>query len=157
MREVKIRRATIKDLPTIQKLNNNLFQYEMNRHLDKYVENWAFGNESKEYFSDLIENQFVIIAEIDNKAIGYLAGSVYQDDTYSYYEGLTCELDNMYVEEEFRHYGIGSKLVNSFIEWCMSKKAKRIFVTATIGNDKTIEFYKKHGFKDLNITLKKDL
>ena len=48
MREVKIRRATTKDLPTIQKLNNNLFQYEMNRHLDNYVENWAFGNESKE-------------------------------------------------------------------------------------------------------------
>ena len=157
MKEIKIRKATIDDLPTILTLNNKLFKYEMDRDLDNYIPNWAFGKESTEYFSDLIENQFVIIAEIDNNPIGYLAGSVYLDDTYSYYEGKTADLDNMYIEEEYRHFGIGSKLVNSFFEWCREKQAQRIFVTATLGNDNTISFYKKHGFKELNIELKKEL
>lgn len=157
MNNIQIRKATINDLHIIQSLNNKLFEYEMERDLDNYIDNWAFGKESKEYFNDLIENQFVILAEVGNKPLGYLAGSLYQDDTYSYYEGSTCELDNMYIEEEYRHLGIGTKLMNSFLEWCKTKQAKRIFVTATLGNDNTIAFYKKHGFKDLNITLKKEL
>ena len=157
MKEIKIRKATIEDLKSIQTLNNKLFEYEMDRDLDNYIDVWAFGKESTEYFSDLIENQFVIIAELDGEPVGYLAGSIYQDDTYSYYEGKTADLDNMYIEEQYRHFGIGSKLVNSFFEWCRKQKAKRVFVTATIGNDNTIAFYKKHGFNELNIELKKEL
>ena len=155
MKKIKIRKATENDLLIIQTLNNKLFEYEMNRALDKYIPNWAFGKESAEYFSELINNQFVILAEVDNKPVGYLAGSIYLDDTYSYYDGRTADLGNMYVEEEYRHFGIGSKLVNSFFEYCKGKKVKRIFVTATIGNDNTIAFYKKHGFSELNVELKK--
>ena len=44
MSEIKIRRAKKEDLKIIQILNNKLFEYEMARDLDKYVENWAFGN-----------------------------------------------------------------------------------------------------------------
>jgi GNAT superfamily N-acetyltransferase len=157
MNSIKLKRATMDDLLTIQTLNDKLFKYEMDRDLDEYISNWAFGKESKEYFSDLIENNYVILATVDNEPVGYLAGSLYQDDTYSYYDGLTAELDNMFIEEEYRKLGIGSKLINAFTEWCKKQSAKRIFVTATIGNDNTIEFYKKHGFKDLNITLRKKL
>ena len=157
MKDIRIRKALEKDLLTIQTLNNKLFEYEMDRDLDNYIPNWAFGKESTEYFSDLINNQFVILAEVDDKPVGYLAGSVYLDDTYSYYDGKTADLDNMYIEEEYRHFGIGSKLVNSFFEWCKEKQAKRVFVTATIGNDNTIAFYKKHGFNELNVELKKEL
>ena len=155
--DLKIRKATIKDLKTIQTLNNELFKYEESRDLDHYIEDWPFGKSSAEYFGDLIKNQFVIIAEVDKNPVGYLAGSIYEDDTYSYYEGVTAELENMFIDEDYRHFGIGSKLVNSFFDWCKQKSAKRIFVTATLGNDNTIAFYRKHGFKDLNITLEKQL
>ena len=155
--DIKIRKATIDDLFTIQSLNNKLFEYEMDRDLDKYIPGWAFGKESADYFSDLIKNQFVVIAEIGGKPVGYLAGSIYQDDSYSYYDGKTADLDNTFIEEEYRRYGIGSKFMNAFIEWCKQNDVKRIFVTATIGNDNTIAFYKKHGFKELNIELKKEL
>ena len=155
--DIKIRKATIDDLVTIQTLNNKLFEYEMDRDLDHYVEGWAFGKISADYFTDLVENQFVIIAEDSGKPVGYLAGSIYQDDTYSYYDGKTVDLDNTFIEEEYRGYGIGSKFMNSFVEWCKQNGAKRIFVTATVGNDNTIAFYKKHGFKELNVELKKEL
>ena len=82
---------------------------------------------------------------------------MYRDDTFSYYEGVTCELNNMFVESKYRGLGVGTKLINSFVCWCRERNAKRIFVTASIGNDKTIKFYRNLGFNDLNITLKKDL
>ena len=154
--DIKIRKATLKDLKIVQELNNGLFKYEEHNDLDSYVKDWALGERSAEYFGDLIENQFVIIAFCDKKPVGYLAGSLYNDDTFSYYEGNTCELENMFVCEDYRKFGIGTKLVNSFFEWCKTQNAKRCFVTATLGNENTIKFYRNKGFVDLNITLKKE-
>ena len=154
--DIKIRKATLEDLKSVQELNNGLFKYEEKNDVDEYVEEWALGEKSIEYFRDLIENQFVITATCNQKVVGYLAGSVYQDDTYSYYEGNTCELENMFVCEEYRKYGIGTKLINAFFEWCKSKNAKRCFVTAMLGNENAIRLYRKNGFKDLSVTFKKE-
>ena len=152
-----LRNATLQDLPIIQHVNNLLFEYETENGFDNYISNWALGEESAEYFSELIQNQFVIIAETEKEPVGYLAGSIYQDNTYSYYEGKTAELENMLVVEKYRKFGIGSKLVNAFLKWCKDNSARRVLVTATIGNETAISFYKKNGFKELNITLKKEL
>lgn len=152
--EIKIKKATLKDLKIVQELNNGLFKYEEQNGLDKYIEDWPLSKQGAEYFADLIENQFVVIAYCDDKPVGYLAGG--GDNGDSYYEGTTCELENMFVCEEYRKFGIGTKLVNAFFDWCKTKNAKRCFVTATIGNDNTINFYRKKGFVDLNITFKKE-
>lgn len=158
MKNFQFRKATIKDLEIIQNLNNGLLKYEMKMGLDCYRNDWSLSKTSAEYFKDLIENQFVLVAELEKEGvIGYLAGSIYKDDTFSYYDGKTAELENMFICEQFRKFGIGSKLVDFFINWCKANNAKRVFVTATLGNDNTINFYRKNGFKDLNITLRKEL
>ena len=72
------------------------------------------NKESTEYFLDLIQNQFVAVAEVETEIICYLAGSVYHDLTYSYYEGLTAEANNMFVKEQYRAYGIGKKTYKCF-------------------------------------------
>lgn len=155
--DIKIKTATLKDLKTIQQLNGELFDYEIENKFDYYIKDWATSKDSEEYFSDLIENQFVIIAETGNSPIAYLAGSVYNDNSLSYYEGLTAELNNMFVKEEYRKFGIGTKLVNSFLDWCKQNNAKRVFVTASAGNENTIKFYQKNGFYNINTTLRIDL
>ncbi len=157
MQITTIRKATIEDISAIQQLNNELFNYEIRNNFDNYLKDWALGGKANSYFKELIENQFVILAEIDKKAVGYLAGSIYNDDTFSYYDGKTAELENMFVLEDYRKYGIGSKLVNSFIKWCMKNEAKQVFVTASIKNDNAINFYQKQGFENLNLTLRKKL
>jgi len=94
-----IRNATIDDLKTIQNLNNELCKYETKNHFDSYIEDWSLGDVSREYFEYMIKEEFVVIAEIDNHVIGYLAGSTHKDETYSYYKGITAELDNMFIKE----------------------------------------------------------
>lgn len=157
MGSLTIRRATIDEVEIIQKLNNELINYEMEQGFDSYVKDWALSEESKKYFLDLIENQFVAVAEVDGEIVGYLAGSIYHDLSYSYYSGLTAEANNMFVKEDFRRHGIGEKLMNSFVEWCKKNNAKRVMVTALSKNDKTIKFYRNNGFEDINLTLKKEL
>jgi len=155
--EINIKRATLNDLKTIQTLNDKLFKFEMENRLDSYVETWPFSNNAEDYFNNLIENQFVAIAECDNNVAGYLAGSIYQDETYSCYEGITAELENMFVEENYRKYGVGSRLIEHFNDYCKMNDVKRIIVTASFGNNDAINFYKKNGFNDYNIQLRKEL
>lgn len=157
MKNLVIRRAEVNEVEIIQNLNNELINYEMEQGFDSYIEDWALGEESKEYFLDLIQNQFVVVAEIEGVIVGYLAGSIYNDLSYSYYEGLTAEANNMFVKAEYRAYGIGRKLMNSFVDWCKQNKAKRVMVTASSKNERTIKFYQNCGFEDINLTLRKDL
>ena len=152
-----IRNANIDDLQTIQNLNNELCKYETKNKFDNYIEDWSLSDVSKEYFEYMIKEEFVIVAEIDNNVVGYLAGSTHKDETYSYYEGITAELDNMFIMEDYRKFGIGSKLVNSFLNWCKNQKAKRVMVTASFGNVNTINFYKKNGFQEINVTLRNEI
>ncbi len=157
MKDLIIRRANVEDVEIIQKLSNELVEYEMEQGFDSYEKDWAMSVETQKYYIDLIENQYVSVAELDNKVVGYIAGCVYNDFTYSYYEGMTAEAINLFVLAEYRAYGIGSKLMNSFVEWCKKNNARRVMVTASSKNEKTIKFYRNIGFEDINLTLKKEL
>ena len=157
MENLIIRKAKVEDVEMIQSLNNQLIEYEMEHGFDKYVKDWALSEESRQYFLDLIQNQFVILAEVESKIVGYLAGSIYNDLSYSYYDGLTAEANNMFVLREYRAYGIGTKLISSFVDWCKQNNAKRVMVTASSKNERTIKFYRNMGFGDINLTLKKEL
>ena len=154
---ITIRKAKIQDIDTILNLNNELCKFEVSEGFDSYKPDWSLSNESKEYFLDLIKNQYVAVAEDNGYVVGYLAGSIYEDGTYSYYEGKTSELNNMFVANTHRKSGIGSLLINSFEKWCKDKNVSRMLVTASYLNSTAQKFYCKNGFSNINITLKKDL
>ena len=153
--DFKIRKATMEDLQEILNLNDGLLEHEKVYDVDSYVQDWSFSKANIEYFSDLIKTQFVIVAILKEEIVGYLAGSIYQDDTYSFYEGITGEIENMFVREKYRKLGVGTKLLNSFFDWCKRKNVKRCFVTALPDNKNAMEFYKNNGFENSTITLKK--
>lgn len=78
--------------------------------------NWALTEEGKDYFEDLIKNQYVIVATLEDKIIGYLAGSI--NEKGSYEEIQYGEINNMFIKEDYRLYGIGKKLINNFKNYC---------------------------------------
>ena len=59
----------------------------------------------------------------------------------------------MFINSECREYGIGKLLINDFKKYCVSNNIKDLIVTASAKNINAIEFYKKNGFKDFNITM----
>lgn len=56
--------------------------------------------------------------------------------------------------EEYRKLGIGSKLFNKFKEICKENKINELKVIASYQNTNAINFYKKNGFEEAEITLK---
>ena len=152
MEKINIRKATINDLNSVQYLNNSLFDLELNNFDDTLKQGWFFEKEGKEYFKDMINNEIVFVAQIEEKIVGYLAGSICEQT--SYITETFAELDNMCINEEYRRFGIGTLLMNEFKKYCKEKDMQNIKVTASAKNSRAIQFYIKNGFEAYNVTLK---
>lgn len=151
MENIVIRKAILEDVSYIQNLNNELFKLEKENYDTTLVLNWALTEEGKDYFEDLIKNQYVIVATLEDKIIGYLAGSI--NEKGSYEEIHYGEINNMFIQENYRLYGIGKKLINTFKDYCRNNNISNLKVVASSKNKNAIEFYRKNGFDDFNLTL----
>lgn len=149
--KIDIREANMNDLIHIQNLNNSLFDLEYNNYDSTLKLGWPFEKEGKEYFIDRINNNLIFVAEINGKIVGYLAGNILEEISYSV--ETFAELDNMYIDTNYRGYGIGSKLIDKFKNYCKNIGIENIKVTAYAHNKQAIKFYMKNGFQDYNTTL----
>lgn len=62
-----IRKAKLKDLSKIQKLNNDLFDLEL-AEFDKYlIKDWPLSKEGEKYFENAIKQSCVLVVEADNE------------------------------------------------------------------------------------------
>ena len=151
MNNILIRRATINDLQVIQKLNNSLFELEKENYDSTIVRGWPLSIDGKNYFEDLIKNNYVILAVLDDLIIGYLAGTI--NEKGSYEEIQYGEINNMFINDNYRGYGIGKKLVDSFKTYCKDNNIFNLKVTASFKNKNAIEFYRRNDFEEFDLTL----
>ena len=151
MQDIMIRKANIEDLEYIQKLNNELFDLELNNYDDTLIKDWPLSSNGKKYFEDLINNQYVIVATINNQIIGYLAGSI--NDKCTYENIQYGEINNMYIMSNYRGNKIGKRLIDEFKKYCKENNINNIIVTASYKNKSAINFYKNNGFEEFNLTL----
>lgn len=155
MNDIFIRKANLEDLTIIQNLNNELFKLEKENYDSTLVREWPLTDEGKEYFEDLINNHYVIVAVLDNEIIGYLAGTI--NEQVSYEEIQYGEINNMLINEKYRGYGVGNQLINNFKEYCKENNIYNLMVVASAKNINVINFYKKNGFENFNVTLTMNL
>ena len=147
------RKAIIGDLKDILKLNFDLFKKE-NKEYDNSLDlEWTY-HKGKKYFKDRIikKRGFVEVVEVNGGIIGYLCGGISKRLFYRK-KAKYADLENMLVEDSFRGSGIGTKLTEDFINWCVKNKVDHVSVTASTQNKQAIDFYRKIGFKDYNLTL----
>lgn len=151
-----IRQATIKDLESIQKLNLKLFEFEK-QFGDSYSLEWSFSETGTNYFKRVISksNGICFVVEEKGEIVGYLAAVSYNNSARV--GKLVAELDNMYVDENFRGKKVGSQLVKEFEKWAKDISAQILRVGAIAQNTNAIEFYKSQGFFAHEIVLEKHL
>jgi GNAT superfamily N-acetyltransferase len=150
--KIKIRRAELTDLKTIQKLSYLLFKKEQIEYDSTLDATWTFGTGGIKYFTDVLKRGFAAIAESDGQAIGYIVGSKLPPYPYRTTK-RTAELGNMFIVKGYRKRGIGTKLIRAFLEWCKKEGCKHIEIEAFAANKKGIKFYRKFGFKNYSLLL----
>lgn len=156
MKNIKIRRATLEDVKTIQNLSQELFEHDA-RWDSFFNMSWSHGQDGEKFFRKVLtaKNRVCFIAEIDGVVVGYLNASVLP--IHSWRPIKRTEITNLFVKENFRGMNIGTKLVESFIKWSKEKGIKRAVVVANANNAKAISFYKKNKFLPELVTLEVDL
>ena len=78
----------------------------------------------------------------DNKVLGYLKYSLI-------YERI--EIDNIFVEEEYRHQKIGTKMISYLISVAIEHHVHNITLEVRVSNNVAIKLYKKMGFHEVAI------
>jgi len=153
-----IRLATLSDLEKIKELNHKLFIKE-HRDFDNTLDcDWSFTDRATDYFSGRIEgkNGCAFVAEVEGEVVGYLVGGLGRNPTRQL-NGSLGELENIFVEEDFRDQGLGKKLVEAFDRWCQDNQVTRVKVVVSAGNTKGLSFYKREGFFDWEVVLEKEI
>ena len=99
------------------------------------------------YYENFVNDvdKCLLVAEEDNKIIGYLYGFKKEKDP-------VCEkneylLDALYVTQEYRNKNVASMLINEFKSWCLNEGATCISVKVCSENKTAKELYKKKSFK----------
>jgi GNAT superfamily N-acetyltransferase len=143
-----IRQATMIDLDEIIVLGEML-QNDSKDFEPKLIFN---REESFKHYKAEMENAnaLIIVAEKDNKIVGYQYSFVTELD-YLSDSNMECTLEALYVLPDNRSMGIGKQLVAHAEDWAVNtKKVNRIKANIYCGNTASEELHIKNGFKPYN-------
>ena len=136
MIDIKIRRGTEADLEQVLGLVKELAVYEKApgevEITIEEMQKWGFGK-------DKVFDFFV--AEDNHKIIG-IALYYYK---YSTWKGKCLFLEDIIVTENYRRYGLGSKLFNEVALVAKQQQVRRMEWQVLDWNEPAIRFYKKYN------------
>lgn len=141
----KIRSATLSDLNTLKKFQQELVKYE--RPFDSGIPSKGVVN----YYNltELIKsyNTKFLVAESDKTVIGCGFGQIRKNVEWAVnkkygYIGL------MYVDKKFRGKKIGKSIAEELIKWFREKKILSIRLQVYHKNKPAVNAYRKYGFSD---------
>ncbi len=125
-----LRRASVKDLDSIQRLNKQL------------------GYETEpEYLIQKINDSNIILYlyEESYKVIGFVAGTVFD---YFYYPKRIARLDGLVVDKEFRRKSVGKILLSCFEEEAKKRECTMVELSSGLPREKegTYDFYIRENY-----------
>jgi len=130
-----IRKAQVEDMPQVMNLVNELALFEKAPNevitTDKELMEDGFG------LNPLFKG---LVAESNAGIVGF-ALYYYR---YSTWKGKCLYLEDLYVQEAYRNFGIGKKLFDAIIETAKHDKCKRISWQVLDWNENAIRFYQKY-------------
>lgn len=80
----------------------------------------------------------LIVDQTNNAYVGYCICTVNKEK-----QG---EIDSLFIEKEYRKYGLGAELINRSITWLENHQAQTIVIGVSEGNEHALDFYQKFGF-----------
>jgi len=152
---MKIRKATKRDLKSLNELQLELANYEyfLCKTLKKpeSVKKKYYAN----YKKKMRKKDCVFFVAVDRKKIvGYILGEIETPEHQHIFNKRGYIVD-AFVLKEYRRKGVGEELFKKLIKWFKSKKIKWIKVAVYANNFNSIKFWEKMGFKEYVIWMTK--
>ena len=130
---ILIRPATAADMPAIHGLVYELAIYE--REPEALVASPA------EYRHDFLDGHFrAYVAEVDGTVVGMILYYM----AYSTWKGKMLYLEDFYVQEAFRRFGLGQQLFDTFLTEGRQASCRLVKWQVLDWNEPALGFYKKN-------------
>ncbi|MET7997162.1 GNAT family N-acetyltransferase [Amycolatopsis sp. NPDC005232] len=142
-------------IPALVSSVEALFHEDGGRHDDRMDLAWP-QREGSAYYTTLLtdEDALCLVTQGEHGVAGHLVGRLRRQD--SLHPGVvTAVLESMRVAAEERRTGMGTALVERFDEWAKSNGANGFEVTAYAANTDALAFYRGHGFREFEVTLRR--
>ena len=153
--KVSIVKATEKDIPEVAKLSIEMLKYH-NTLMNNYFTVYAYEKYVENFQQKLKDGQYILVAKIDNKIVGFLSAKFKKTPWYKY--ANLCMIDEVSVSEKCRSCGIGTALIKKILSICKKKKVEEVKLNIYNTNVKAKRLYERLGFEDLrqqmSLTLK---
>lgn len=139
---IKYTETDQRELGLIQNLweKLNMHHKARSRNFKKHFKNTTFEARNKNLLEKLKDGKLRIDLATDTdtgKQVGYCVSTIADGKG---------EIDSLYVEEAYRHAGIGYKLIKKGLAWLEKMQAKDIIIAVADGNEEAFGFYAKSGF-----------
>lgn len=106
------------------------------------------------YFKNIIknENNILLCYEEDNIIKGYIYLKPVNNDSQNCYL-----IDGLYVDNEYRNKGIATKLIENALNVIKETNAAVVDINVMANNSVAISLYKRFGFNEFRISLRKNI
>lgn len=129
-------------LEAVKPLWEKLNEHHKNNSTDfsEVYEAFTFEDRSKKFYSSEIGNVNIELVKDAEKGkfIGYCISTISKE--------FVGEIDSLYIDNDYRSLGIGDNLMERAIQWLDNNNVKKKIIGVAAGNEKVLEFYKRHGF-----------
>lgn len=85
------------------------------------------------------------VDDTTDRDVGYCVTTINSEDM--------GEVESIYVESDYRGYGVGDQLMKRSLDWLEYQEAKSVQLSIIYGNDSVATFYERYGFKPLMMTM----
>ena len=100
-------------------------------------------------------NSNLFVAEESNKAVGYIFGSVQE---YSFRKmSKAGHIRHFFVSQNSRNKGAGKRLFTALAQWLKKQGCAALVTDVFSGNTKTLSLYRKWGFLETKVKMKRKI
>lgn len=146
----KIVKATIEDIPLINKLGNIIFRETYTQLLSpeqiEYMLNMMYSEESlTKQITQEKHTYFILYLALNEEdtlqPVGYFSVQEEADSTF--------HLQKLYISNEYRGFGLGKIMMEAAKEFVLTfnKPSSRLILNVNRYNTRAVEFYKHLGFE----------
>lgn len=158
MKGVKIRLATLEDVSGIMPIFAQIVDYHASIDSEVYTDADMSAFEQSVQDQLTKDNWKIFVAETNKKIVGFLTLQMRSNRRqWGNVADTDGRIDCLAVDENYRHMGIGTKLMVEVEDYLKSQGIFEMRLTVSIHNPNAIKCYEKMGMKTYIYTMRKEL
>lgn len=158
MNGVKIRLATLEDVSGIMPIFAQIVDYHASIDSEVYTDADMSAFEQSVQDQLTKDNWKIFVAETNKKIVGFLTLQMRSNRRqWGNVADTDGRIDCLAVDENYRHMGIGTKLMVEVEDYLKSQGIFEMRLTVSIHNPNAIKCYEKMGMKTYIYTMRKEL